>query len=118
MPKRILLVDDDANSTKLLKLLLERAGYCVSEENDSARALQHAREFQPDFVLLDYVMPVVDGGDVAWHIATEESLKSVKLIVCSGAPLSEINFHMPPRRIPVLEKPVDMDALLKLLAGS
>lgn len=116
MLKRILLVDDDANSTKLLRLLLERAGYCVREENDSASALRHAREFQPDFVLLDYTMPVVDGGDVAWHMAADANLRNTKLIVCSGAPLAEINFHMPPNRIPVLEKPVDIDVLLKLLS--
>ena len=114
-PRRILIVDDDVETTQALKRLLEAAGYLVREENDSARASQHAREFQPDFVILDYLMPVVHGGDVAWQLASDPNLRNIKLIVCSGAPVQEITFNLPPNRFPILEKPVDIDALFHLL---
>ena len=55
--RRILIVDDDANSTHLVKILLERAGpYLVLEENDAAKADQTAHNFKPDVILLDIVM--------------------------------------------------------------
>ena len=51
--RRILIVDDDANSTHLVKILLERAGpYLVMEENDAAKADQRAHDFKPDVILL------------------------------------------------------------------
>ena len=115
MPQRILIVDDDVHATRTLKQLLEAAGYLVREENDSARASQHAREFQPDVVILDYLMPVVHGGDVAWQFASDPDLRNIKVIVCSGAPAQEITFNLPPERVPILEKPVDIDALFHLL---
>ena len=117
MTGRILIVDDDVNTTQTLRRLLEKAGYEVKEENDSARALQQAKEFRPDVVLLDFSMPVVDGGDVAWQLQSNPELKHIKLIVCSAVPRHEITFHLPPNPIPILEKPVDMAALFDLLRG-
>ena len=54
--RRILIVDDDANSTHLVKILLERSGpYLVREENDATEADQTAHDFKPDVILLDIV---------------------------------------------------------------
>lgn len=66
-------------------------------------------------MILDYLMPVVHGGDVAWQLASDPVLRKIKLIVCSGAPTQEITLNLPPNRFPILEKPVDVDALLNLL---
>jgi PleD family two-component response regulator len=64
--RRILIVDDDANSTHLVKILLERSGpYLVLEENDATKADQAAHDFKPDVILLDIVMPKMDGGELA-----------------------------------------------------
>src|SRR5204863_4577050 len=61
--RRILIVDDDRESTRLVKILLERTGcYLVREENDAPRAHQTARNFRPDLILLDILMPATDGG--------------------------------------------------------
>jgi len=62
--RRILIIDNDRESTRLVKILLERAGgYLVLEENDATKAHQSARNFRPDLILLDIVMPVTDGGE-------------------------------------------------------
>ena len=80
-PKRILIVDDEAGFTRLLKLTLEGTKrYIVKEVNDGSQALATARLFRPDLVLLDIVMPKMDGGDVARQITSDPSLKSVKII--------------------------------------
>jgi len=79
--RRILIVDDDANSTHLVKILLERSGpYLVLEENDATQAHQTARSFKPDLVLLDVAMPKKDGGDVAAQIQTDHELHNTPII--------------------------------------
>lgn len=115
MAERILLIDDDPNATGGLKRLLEKQGYEVQEENDSTKALDTARAFQPRTVILDYLMPQVHGGDVAWQLASDPVLRSTKVIICSAACRSEIHLKLPPSRIPILEKPVDTETLLQLL---
>ena len=81
---RILAVDDEPQSTHTLKRILEKRGYIVEEENDSNKALETAKAFHPDVVILDYSMPNTDGGDVAWQLASDPSLKNAKVIMCGG----------------------------------
>src|SRR5215472_19237136 len=74
--RRILIVDDDANSTHLVKILLERSGpYLVLEENDPTKADQTAHNFKPDVILLDIVMPKIDGGELATQIESDRELQ-------------------------------------------
>lgn len=61
--RRILIVDDDRDSSHLIKIILEKVGrYLVLEENDAIKAHQSARNFGPDLILLDMMMPQ-RGGD-------------------------------------------------------
>jgi CheY-like chemotaxis protein len=76
---KILIVDDEAACTRLMKLLLSN-NYDVCEENNSVHALETARKFQPDLILLDVVMPVFDGGDVAAQLQADPVLKRVPIV--------------------------------------
>ena len=79
--RRILIVDDDRESTHLVKILLERTGgYLVLEENDAARAYHSARDFRPDVILLDIMMPETDGGEVAAQIEADPELQGTPVI--------------------------------------
>ena len=79
--RRILIVDDDANSTHLVKILLERSGpYLVLEENDPTKADQTAHNFKPDVILLDIVMPKMDGGELATQIEANRELHDTPII--------------------------------------
>jgi CheY-like chemotaxis protein len=79
--KRILIIDDEPVVTEMLKLNLEQIGkYVVSEENNPRQALAAARQFQPDLVLLDVMMPGMDGGDVAAMLATDAQIREVPII--------------------------------------
>jgi CheY-like chemotaxis protein len=72
IPKRILVVDDEPSVTRNLKLNLESGGgYEVLGENHATNALAAARRFRPDLVLLDVMMPGMDGGDVAARLRAD-----------------------------------------------
>ena len=76
---KILIVDDEGGFTILSKLK-SFAEYEICEENNSARALETARKFEPDLILLDVVMPGLDGGDVAAQIQNDPILKHVPIV--------------------------------------
>jgi CheY-like chemotaxis protein len=79
--KKILVVDDEASLTRMLRRNLEATGkYEVREENSGAHAYKTAREFQPNMIILDVMMPDVDGGDVAAKIQDDESLKHIPIV--------------------------------------
>lgn len=79
--RRVLVIDNDRDTTRLMKILLEKRGdYFVLEENDSARAHQTAREFRPNVILLDIVMPETDGGEVASRIENDAELRGIPII--------------------------------------
>ena len=75
---KILIVDDEKGFTKLTKLTM--SDYEICEENNSSRALETARKFQPDLILLDVVMPDFDGGDIAAQIQADPALKQVPVV--------------------------------------
>lgn len=78
---RILVIDDDVHATRMTRLVLERTGrYKVRELNESAQALGVAWEFEPDLILLDVVMPNVEGGEVAAKIKNDPALASTPII--------------------------------------
>lgn len=81
MKKKILVVDDEAGLTRMLKRSLEATGkYEVREENTGVHALSAAKEFKPDLILLDVMMPDTDGGSVAAQIEEDELLGRTPIV--------------------------------------
>ena len=79
--KRILVVDDEVGFTRMVRLNLEQTGvYDVREVNEGKMALVAAREFKPDLILLDVVMPDMDPGDVAAAFQMDPLLRNVPVI--------------------------------------
>jgi CheY-like chemotaxis protein len=79
--KRILIVDDDVAYARVLKVGLERTGgYEVRAESRATQALSAAREFGPDFILLDVCMIDGDGGDVAFTLRKDTQLRNVPIV--------------------------------------
>lgn len=88
--KKILIVDDEADLTMLVKLNLEKTGrYEVRTENRALKALAAGREFKPDLVLLDVMMPDLDGGDVLAQFKDDANLKSVPVVFLTATVLKE-----------------------------
>lgn len=84
--KRILMVDDEPAFTRMVKLNLEKTGqFEVREENRATAALAVAREFKPHLIILDVIMPGMDGGDVANHIKKDRELRGTPVIFLTAA---------------------------------
>lgn len=122
MARKILLIDDEEGFTQLLKMNLEKTGnFEVMIENDSTKAVATARSFQPDIVLLDVVMPGMDGGDVQAQFQADFNLKKTPVIMLTAlvdsAELSEGAVAQSGTSI-VLPKPVDLPLLLRVIDES
>jgi CheY-like chemotaxis protein len=79
--RRILLIDDEPSLTAVVREALNATGrYLIKEENHSLRALHAARHFQPDLILLDVVMPDLDGREVARQIRDDPALQDVPIV--------------------------------------
>ena len=64
MPKKVLIVEDDANIAELLHLYLEKEGFETQVAKDGGKGVELFRSFQPDLVLLDLMLPIMDGWSV------------------------------------------------------
>jgi len=86
MKKRILVVDDQPDITRLLKRGLEQTDdYSVREENDPGAALAAAEAFLPHLILLDVMMPGIDGGELASSLRANPKLKTVPIVFLTAA---------------------------------
>jgi len=116
--KRILVVDDQASNTRLIKHYLERTNdYVVREENDATAALSAAEEFQPHLILLDILMPSMDGGELAACIRANPKFKAVPIVFLSAAVTKE-EVEESRGRIggwPILAKPIVMSEVVACL---
>ncbi|MBM3127234.1 MAG: response regulator transcription factor [Chloroflexi bacterium] len=83
---RILLVDDESAITANLAPFLERAGYCVTVAEDGEAALARLPEFCPDLIVLDVLMPRLDGRQVLRQLRQNENWTPVILLTQVGAP--------------------------------
>ncbi len=79
MPHRILVVDDDPNTARLVKLYLQRDGHVVTTAGDGAEALRLAREKHPDLIVLDIMMPKMDGVEVCRILRQESDVPIIML---------------------------------------
>jgi len=113
--KRILVVEDNAELAKLLELILRRANYEVNVANDGFDALRQFEVQQPDLVLLDIMLPNLDGYEVADRIRHE--LHSDVPVVM----LSSLDSYLDMERsrqvgaTDHIAKPFDKDVLLQVI---
>ena len=79
MPKKILIVEDEANIRELLRLYLEREGYTVLEAENGVEGIKKWKSDKPDMLLLDVMMPVMDGWEVCKEIRAESDVPIIML---------------------------------------
>ncbi|MDD5130344.1 MAG: response regulator [Candidatus Omnitrophica bacterium] len=113
--KKILVIDDEADLTRLIKLNLEGTGkYTVRTENSGSHGLVAAREFNPNLIFLDIMMPDVDGGDLCYQLENDAKTKGIPIVFLTGvAKQSEIEEGMGTiGGHPFIAKPVSLRALI------
>jgi len=87
--KRIMVVDDSLETRELLQAMLEEAGYDVSAAQDGETALELVKTKEPYVVLLDVMMPGINGYEVLTRLKAGESTKSIEVIMVSAKGLEE-----------------------------
>lgn len=81
MPRKILLVDDDVDTLRLIGLMLQRQGYEVRSANSGVQAISMVAEELPDLILLDVMMPEMDGYEVARRLRSQEQTANLPIIM-------------------------------------
>jgi pilus assembly protein CpaE len=79
--ERILIADDDRDSLKLIGLMLQRRGYEISVAQNGAQALAKAESEKPDLIILDVMMPDIDGYEVCRRLRTDPGTAQVPIIM-------------------------------------
>ncbi|MGH2529026.1 MAG: GGDEF domain-containing response regulator [Actinomycetota bacterium] len=88
MPETILVVDDDPDIARFVEVNLRSAGYDVAVASDGEEALQRAGEMRPDLVLLDVMMPRIDGFEVAQRLRRNPQTANTSIIMLTAKALS------------------------------
>ena len=84
MSSKILLVDDDANARIILNRVLTKAGYEIMEASNGREALEAASKFKPDVMLIDWMMPEMDGEQLAKWIKSDATLRFTYIILLTA----------------------------------
>jgi CheY-like chemotaxis protein len=82
--KTILCVDDEPTQLMLLRLALTRAGFRVLEASDGQTGIEMTAEHQPALVIMDLMMPGMDGATAIWHLKQNPSTKRIPVLVLSA----------------------------------
>ena len=85
MPKKILIIEDEELLSNLLKNKLSELGYDVSVALNGLQGLQAIKEIVPDLILLDLVMPKMDGFEVMRKMQEDASISGIPVIIVSNS---------------------------------
>ena len=117
-PKHILIVDDESTFTRLLKINLEtQTSHTVAVVNRAYEAIPAARKQKPDLVLLDVIMPGVDGGELAARFQADPYLRDVPIVFLTATvSRAESEKGLKNGGFTFLSKPVSLPSLLACIA--
>jgi DNA-binding response OmpR family regulator len=87
MNQRVLIVDDDPEVVNLFSYALKRAGYQVERALSGEAALERARGTRPDLIILDIMMPGIDGYEVARRLRAEAATASTPIVMLTARAL-------------------------------
>jgi CheY-like chemotaxis protein len=114
-PLRILVVDDNADAARMLRVLLKGEGHETSIAFDGPEAIEAAKLHRPDVVLLDLTLPGMSGVEVATELRCITELAACRLVAVSGHGEERLPYPSPFDHH--FLKPVNLDALLEYLSG-
>jgi CheY-like chemotaxis protein len=112
--RRIVVVDDDSDILESISIVLAGAGYDARTASNGAEALDIMRQTQPCLVLLDLMMPGMNGWQVRAEQMREDALASIPTVVMTGFPAAAENAASLGAAA-WLKKPIDLDDLLDTL---
>ena len=112
-PPRILIVDDNETNRDILQTRLEMHGYDLKQAADGEEAIAAAKEHLPDLILLDVMMPKLDGIEVCKRLRADTSLPFMPIILCTAkADTKDVVAGLEAGADEYLTKPIDQMALV------
>ncbi|MEO5509349.1 MAG: response regulator [Longimicrobiales bacterium] len=114
MKKRVLVADDEPMTAELLAYMLDHKGFEVYSAYDGRDALERIREVRPDAVVLDVLMPLLHGQEVARAVRSDPALKDVPVVLVSSFDESDVAWKDAGADA-YLQKPIDICALPDLV---
>lgn len=113
MPHRILVVDDEVHLAKIIEFTLKHEGYSVSVAFDGEEALEMIRNDSPDLIILDLMLPIVDGYRICNRLKSDERYMNIPVIILTARNIEKENIEEPIQADLFMEKPFNTDKLLK-----
>lgn len=114
LPPTVMVVDDDPDIRGLIQLWLADCGYRVVAAADGAQALDRVKKLRPSLIILDMMMPHMDGAQVAQRLRADPQTSGIPIVVVSADPRARDRLRH--TRIQArLAKPFDLDELLHVV---
>jgi two-component system alkaline phosphatase synthesis response regulator PhoP len=114
--KKILLIDDEPELVKAIDIRLKSTGYEVSVAYDGRAGIHEAKEIKPDLILLDLIMPTMDGYSVAKILKDDPETKHIPIIILTASQREDLKTRC--RELGVtsfIMKPFDTSDLLNMV---
>ena len=116
MAQKILIADDEEDVKIVIQLFLESKGYEIATAYDGLDAIDRAREEKPDMIILDVMMPVIDGFEVCKRLKADAELKDIPVVMLSASAHAESRERgLEAGAIDYLVKPFEPDKLEKVV---
>ena len=112
MAKRVLVIDDEPEMLDLVKYTLEKGGFDVSTCDNGRNAWDEIGRVKPDLLVLDVMLPGIDGYSLQLKLAQEPSTKNLPIIVLTALEPSRTLFQKFPQVVGFMTKPFKTDELL------
>lgn len=106
---KVLLVEDNADVRRLYAIGLNQRGFEVKLAANGAEAVDRVASERPDYILLDWMMPLMDGREVVERLEVQDGTRDIEIIVISGQPAPNA---LPNRVRTWLTKPLTVDELV------
>jgi CheY-like chemotaxis protein len=119
--KKILVVDDDADDVKMISMILEPEGYAVVTAANGVEALKKVESEDPDLILLDVMMPELDGFAACAKLKSSPESRGIPVVLLTGVAKCITTTSYPIDGVlraeaeEYLEKPVDPEELLRIV---
>jgi CheY-like chemotaxis protein len=112
--RRILIVEDEMDLCYLVKEYLRDAGYNVTIASNGREALEKLRKINVDLVLLDIILPIMDGWNVVEKIKKSKKLRNIPIIIFTAKPEDKRDrAYLQNYKLPVIKKPFEWSQLIK-----
>lgn len=108
--RTLLVVDDEVGITEALRELLSEEGFLVLTARHGQEGLERIAEKRPDLILLDYMMPVMDGREMMKALAGDAATRDIPVLLMSAMPRVSLPADCKPTHF--LRKPFNLDQLL------